>query len=53
VETQAQLETLAQLGCDHAQGYLFSSAVEPDRLHEAIEHVRGRDVFSPPTLKLA
>jgi EAL domain-containing protein (putative c-di-GMP-specific phosphodiesterase class I) len=32
VESQQQLETLADLGCDHAQGYLFSAPVAPDDL---------------------
>ena len=33
VETQAQLDLLRQLGCERAQGYLFSKAVD----HEAIQ----------------
>ena len=34
VETDAQLEQLRQLGCDRAQGYLFSAAVEADALQD-------------------
>ncbi|MEJ2060840.1 MAG: EAL domain-containing protein [Gammaproteobacteria bacterium] len=30
VETQAQLETLREIGCDQAQGYLFSQPLPPD-----------------------
>ena len=33
VETQAQLDSLRQLGCERAQGYLFSKPVD----HEAIQ----------------
>ncbi len=45
VETRAQLETLAQLGCDHAQGYLFSAPVSPDTLLVSLEHVWQTEVF--------
>ncbi len=30
VETEAQLTKLVEMGCSHAQGYLFSAAVEAD-----------------------
>ena len=39
VETQAQLEFLRSLGCDTAQGYLFSKPVPAERFAEAL--VRG------------
>jgi len=34
VETEAQHQFLAALGCDEVQGYLFSAPVPLDRLHE-------------------
>ena len=37
VESQAQLDSLALLGCDHAQGYLFSAPVAPDDLLGQLE----------------
>jgi len=37
VETQSQLEDLAALGCDHAQGYLLSPPVAPDDLAAAVD----------------
>jgi diguanylate cyclase (GGDEF)-like protein/PAS domain S-box-containing protein len=37
VESQAQLDALAALGCDHAQGYLFSAPVAPDDLLGQLE----------------
>ena len=37
VESQAQLDALAILGCDHAQGYLFSAPVAPDDLLGQLE----------------
>ena len=42
VEHQGQLEQLAALGCDQAQGYLFSSPVEPEALRADLE-------AAPPT----
>jgi len=38
VETQAQADTLKSLGCDDAQGYLYSRAVEPQILLEWLTH---------------
>jgi diguanylate cyclase (GGDEF)-like protein/PAS domain S-box-containing protein len=32
VETQAQLELLKEIGCDYAQGFLFSKAIPPEEL---------------------
>ena len=39
METQEVWEQLRELGCDVAQGYLFSRPIPPDRL---IEWVHGR-----------
>jgi diguanylate cyclase (GGDEF)-like protein len=36
VETHAQLHFLAQTGCDHLQGYLFSKPVSAERLTELL-----------------
>ena len=41
VETDAQLEALAILGCDRAQGYLFAPPLPPDQLITWLE--RGTD----------
>jgi Amt family ammonium transporter len=45
VETQAQREELLRLGCEHAQGYLFSAPVDYDRAHEFMTEGRVRDVL--------
>lgn len=37
VETEAQRRLLLELGCDHAQGFLFSPAVEPQRFGRLLE----------------
>jgi diguanylate cyclase (GGDEF)-like protein/PAS domain S-box-containing protein len=39
VETEAQLELLRDLGCEHAQGYLFSKPVD----HDAISRLLAAD----------
>jgi PAS domain S-box-containing protein len=36
VETQAQLDLLRQLGCERAQGYLFSKAVDHEAIHKLL-----------------
>jgi EAL domain-containing protein (putative c-di-GMP-specific phosphodiesterase class I) len=36
VETPAQLAILRELGCDLAQGYLFSAAIAPDAFTELL-----------------
>ena len=41
VETREQLETLRQLGCDHAQGYLHSMAVTADELSVLLREGKG------------
>ena len=41
VETMAEWQLLAQLGCDYAQGYLISPAVAGDKLLEAIQQWRS------------
>jgi EAL domain-containing protein (putative c-di-GMP-specific phosphodiesterase class I) len=43
VETQAQLDLLRQLGCERAQGYLFSRPVD----HEAILKLLAADRVAP------
>ena len=40
VETQEQAAVLAELGCEAAQGYLFSCPVAQDRLFRIMEHGR-------------
>jgi diguanylate cyclase (GGDEF)-like protein/PAS domain S-box-containing protein len=45
VETQAQREELLRLGCEHAQGYLFSAPVDFDRAHEFMTEGRVGDVL--------
>jgi EAL domain-containing protein (putative c-di-GMP-specific phosphodiesterase class I) len=34
VETEAQRDFLLGTGCQYAQGYLFSPAVEPDQISD-------------------
>ncbi len=46
VETPAQLERLRQLGCDLAQGYLFSKPLDPEQA-EAVLRVRRRRKPAP------
>lgn len=43
VETEAILNQLCQLGCDQAQGYLFSKAVSADDLTAWIDSQLWRD----------
>ena len=42
VETREQLQSLAELGCDVAQGYLISQPLEPDGLIAWKQEFRGR-----------
>jgi EAL domain-containing protein (putative c-di-GMP-specific phosphodiesterase class I) len=42
VETREQLQSLAELGCDVAQGYLISQPLEPDALGPWKQEFRGR-----------
>ena len=42
VETREQLQSLAELGCDVAQGYLISQPLEPDSLMAWKQEFRGR-----------
>ena len=41
VETMAEWQLLAQLGCDYAQGFLISPAVAGDKLLDAIQQWRS------------
>jgi diguanylate cyclase (GGDEF)-like protein len=40
VETLEQAQMLASLGCEAAQGYLYSQPVDPERLFRMMEHGR-------------
>ena len=37
VETEGQLTALVELGCDQAQGFLFSLPVDPEQLRVELE----------------
>ena len=37
IETPEQLRLVRSLGCEYAQGYLFSPPLDPERLHELVE----------------
>jgi EAL domain-containing protein (putative c-di-GMP-specific phosphodiesterase class I) len=41
IETEAQLEKLREMGCDHAQGYLFGRPVPAARFAELLEGTPG------------
>jgi EAL domain-containing protein (putative c-di-GMP-specific phosphodiesterase class I) len=43
LETEHQLEIIRELGCDTAQGYLFSAAVEANDLPRIIAEIENRD----------
>ncbi len=45
VETQEQLDTLWQLGCDQSQGYLHSRPVTRDQFAELLQHGKGRFIL--------
>jgi EAL domain-containing protein (putative c-di-GMP-specific phosphodiesterase class I) len=45
VETTGQLDRLAEMGCDMAQGYLFA---RPAPAREAIEHVTVHGHWTGP-----
>jgi EAL domain-containing protein (putative c-di-GMP-specific phosphodiesterase class I) len=40
VENQAQLELLRSFGCDYAQGFFFSRALEPDATRNLLSIAR-------------
>ncbi|MEZ5322650.1 MAG: EAL domain-containing protein [Microthrixaceae bacterium] len=46
VETQRQRDIVAQLGCDHIQGYLYSKPVPTD---QALESASEIDAKAPPS----
>ena len=39
VETEAQWELVREIGCDEAQGYRFSDAIEPHAFEEMMSHM--------------
>ncbi|MFA6121430.1 MAG: PAS domain S-box protein [Sideroxydans sp.] len=39
VETQEQLDLLAKMGCDYAQGFLYSRAVTPEEFEKLLEKI--------------
>ncbi len=41
VETELQLSELQRLGCDGAQGFLFSRPVTPERITEILAEGQG------------
>ena len=43
IETESQLELLARLGCDAAQGYLISRPLPPDEITAFLVHQRADD----------
>jgi diguanylate cyclase (GGDEF)-like protein len=49
VETRQQAERLAELGCWHAQGYLFSAPMPPDELVSGTMIGPGQSVSFRPT----
>ena len=50
VETEAELERLANLGCDTAQGYLIGRPAPPDQLTAALRQRRDQPIRTyPPT----
>jgi EAL domain-containing protein (putative c-di-GMP-specific phosphodiesterase class I) len=49
VETREQAERLAELGCWHAQGYLFSHPLPPDELVSGTMIGPGQSVTFRPT----
>jgi diguanylate cyclase (GGDEF)-like protein len=42
VETEAQLELLRKIGCDHAQGYLIARPVVAEEVPELLQRLRAR-----------
>jgi diguanylate cyclase (GGDEF)-like protein len=45
VETKAQLEMLREIGCDYAQGFLFSPALAPESLIDLVDGAGCRSGF--------
>ena len=53
VETPEQLRQLTELGCDHAQGYLWSPAVPADRFSGLLQCSGGQQSQRDPTNVIA
>jgi EAL domain-containing protein (putative c-di-GMP-specific phosphodiesterase class I) len=53
VEEPAQVAVLQSLGCRYAQGYLFSRPVRSDRLLDALESNRARELVALRAASLA
>jgi EAL domain-containing protein (putative c-di-GMP-specific phosphodiesterase class I) len=47
VETHAQLRALHRLGCEFAQGYLFSPAVPPDQVPAVVSRLNRDGTHRP------
>jgi predicted signal transduction protein with EAL and GGDEF domain len=47
VETEAQREFLAALGCDEAQGYLFSAPVPAEKLGDIMTAWEAESTSNP------
>ncbi len=52
VETAAQLAELQALGCEMAQGFLFSSPLEPEQFEELLRHDFARPIIASTTAPL-
>ena len=49
IETEAQAATLAEIGYEHAQGFLFSRPMPLPQLHEFVRHHGRAPVIAAPT----
>jgi diguanylate cyclase (GGDEF)-like protein/PAS domain S-box-containing protein len=53
VESEEQLCSLRQLGCDHIQGFLFSKPVDADAAERLYGETREPGIFSPSSALVA